>query len=181
MKTPLARFRWVTAYGLTEMLVALAIMAILLGIAAPGFVTLIENHRIKTAASDLLAAIMLTRAEAIRRNRRVDLVPADGVDWTSGWVIYVDTDNQSRRRAADEIIFLHGPLARTMTLGSVMRDRTRPYLAYGANGRSRSRANSQVPQAGHFIFALGQQRRLIVLNFVGRPRLCNPAVDAGCG
>lgn len=161
-------------------MIALAIMAILLAIAVPGFVTLIENHRINTAASDLLAAVTLTRAEAIRRNRRIDLVPVDGVDWTSGWVIYVDADKQNIRIATDEIIFLHGPLVKAMTLESVMRDRTQPYLAYGANGRSRSRANSQVPQVGHFIFVLGRQRRHIVVNFVGRPRLCNPAIDAGC-
>ena len=62
---------------------------------------------------DLFGAIDLTRAQAIARGRRVQLVPADGAgrDWRRGWIVFVDRDGDRRPGAGDEVIMRHGPLA----------------------------------------------------------------------
>ena len=170
--------------GLTlhELLIVMAIVALLLALSMPSFQLVIERHRINTAAADLYAAVTLTRAEAIRRGASVELAPTDGADWANGWVVASDV-SQARGgagRSSTQIVRVHGPLAKGITITSVMKDSASPYVAYGANGRSRTRKNSQVPQAGHFVLSLGRQQRRIVLNFVGRPRLCNPASDRNC-
>jgi type IV fimbrial biogenesis protein FimT len=73
-------------FTLVEVMVVLAILAILLGIGMPGYRTLIAQQRVKTTATDLHSALALARSEAIKRNRMVTLSPSvDG--WSAGWAI----------------------------------------------------------------------------------------------
>ena len=167
-------------WTLLELLIATTIAAIVMLLAAPRFEQLRAKQRIDSAARDLMAAITLTRAEAIRRSERVDLMPVDGTDWRSGWVIFIDANNNHRPDVDEKIIHTHSPLPPRLTVSSHLHDRSIPYIAYGANGRSRTNANNQVPQAGHLELALAAHRRRIILNFMGRPRLCDPATDSGC-
>ena len=170
--------------GLTllELLVAVALIGVLLTLAVPSIQSIIERYKINAAAADLFAAIMLTRAEAIRRGGSVELVPGDGTDWAKGWTITTVESQPSPGSGAGgaQIVRVHGPVGRGIVINSVMKDSASPYVAYGAYGRSRTRRNGQVPQAGHFALRLGQQQRRIVLNFVGRPRLCDPSRELNC-
>ena len=149
-------------------------------LAQPSFKQLIDKQHIDTAARDLFGSVMLTRSEAIRRNKRVDLVPVDGVDWRNGWSIFVDADDHDSSATVQKIIQRHTSLTPRLTITTALHDRSSPYIAYAGNGRSRINANSQVPQVGHLELALGNQRRRIILNFIGRPRLCDPANEVGC-
>ena len=159
----------------------LALVAVLLTLAVPGFEAIIQKQKIGIAANDLFAAITLARSEAIRRNARVDLVPADGADWASGWVILVASDAPNPMFGNAKIIHTHAPVASGITIKSVMRDSSKPYIAFIGSGRTRINANSQTPQAGHIGFSLGLLQRRIILNFLGRPRLCNPVTERACG
>ncbi len=167
-------------WTLIELLVAISIAAILTLIAVPDFQKLLARQRIDVAARDLFAAILLTRAEAIRRGERVDLVPVNGVDWQSGWVIFIDTNDNHRLDRDEKIIHTHAPLTKNLVIESHLHDRAKPRIAYGANGRSRASGNGQVAQAGHLDMFLAGHRRRIILNFVGRPRLCDPVAEVGC-
>lgn len=167
-------------WTLIELLIVLTIATILMLLAHPSFTQLIDKQRIDTAARDLFSSIMLTRSEAIRRNKRVDLAPIDGVDWRNGWSIFVNANNLDNSVTVKKIIHRYTSLTPRMTITTALHDRSSPYIAYAGNGRSRTNANSQVPQVGHLELALGNQRRRIILNFIGRPRLCNPVNEAGC-
>ncbi len=168
-------------YTLVELMIALALLAIILARAVPGFVELIERQKISVTTADLLTAIQLTRAEAIRRGQRVDLVPADGVDWSSGWVIFIDGNRNRRVDAGEVVILVHDAVARGIAINSAMTDNSATYIAYAASGRTRTNANSQTPQFGHISLSLGAQQRRIIVNFLGRARACNPLVEAACG
>ncbi|MDB5805041.1 MAG: hypothetical protein JWN73_2363, partial [Betaproteobacteria bacterium] len=74
--------------------------------------------------------------------------------------------------AGDELLYSHAPPAADVTIAGSFTDNSRPYLAYGAGGQSRSRTGAA--QAGSWQFSCGSQHRKIVINFVGRPRSCNP-------
>lgn len=167
-------------WTLIELLIATSIAVVLMLIAVPDFQKLLAKQRIDIAARDLFAAILLTRAEAIRRGERVDLMPANEVDWRSGWIIFVDANNNHRPDTAEKIIHTHAPLGKRLVIESHLHDRAIPYIAFGANGRSRTNANSQISQPGHLDLILAGQRRRIILNFTGRPRLCDPVADARC-
>lgn len=79
-------------FTLTELLIAVAIIGILAGLAAPSFSDLIKSQRVKSMASDLNASLTLARSEAIKRNRDVTLSPVTVGSWQDGWQI-ADPDN----------------------------------------------------------------------------------------
>jgi type IV fimbrial biogenesis protein FimT len=85
-----APVRKLTASGFTlpELVITIAIAAILAAIAAPSFTSLIAGQRIRTASFDLVANLMLARSEAIKQNGNVTITSASGTDaWANGWAI----------------------------------------------------------------------------------------------
>jgi type IV fimbrial biogenesis protein FimT len=170
----------ITGFTLMELMVVLNIAIILLMIGVPSFSAVIKNQKITTATNDFFMAINLTRSEAIRRGARVDLIPSDGGDWSKGWVIFVDKNNNQIMDAGDEVIFTHGPLSRDLAIRSALTDSSKAYLAYTGTGRTRTNSSGQTPQFGTISFTLDRKVRRIKLNFLGRPRLCNPENDNTC-
>lgn len=90
-------------FTLVELMMTLAVLAILLGIAVPGFQSTFASNRLITTTNDLVSAVQLIRMEAIRKNHRVSLCRSDdGAScgtgtgtWTNGWVIFDDPDHDA--------------------------------------------------------------------------------------
>ncbi|OIQ86718.1 type II transport protein GspH [mine drainage metagenome] len=74
-------------YGFTlvEMMVVLAVFAILLGIASPSYTSMIANMRVRTAASDFVADLAYARAQAISLRGRIGVA---GAGFASGWTVF---------------------------------------------------------------------------------------------
>lgn len=170
-------------FTLTELLVVLAIAAILLAVAMPSLRQLIERQRLRATANDLFSAIDLTRSQAITRGRRVTMAPADpqGIDWRRGWVVFVDKNENRRPDADEEVIFEQGPVAPGVSIryGFSASPGT-AYIAYNSAGRSCSATNSLAAHWGSLAVMLGEQARNIKINMLGRVRLCDPQKDADC-
>lgn len=77
--------------GLTmiELMVTIAVVAILAFIAVPSFQNYIANQRVRSSAADLLSAMNFARSEAIKRNlaNGVSVSPVTAGDWTDGWTV----------------------------------------------------------------------------------------------
>lgn len=64
-------------FTLVELMVAIAIMAIVIAFAVPSFEQIRNGNRLSSGANDLLTALQLARTEAIRRNRAITFCPTD--------------------------------------------------------------------------------------------------------
>jgi len=73
-------------FTLVEALVVIAMIGVLLGLAAPSFVTYTATQKVKTASFDLYAAMVFARSEAIKRKQLVTVAP-NGGDWAAGWTV----------------------------------------------------------------------------------------------
>jgi type IV fimbrial biogenesis protein FimT len=82
----LGRRKSFRGFTLTEMLIAVSVIAILTTSAAPSYRSLILNQHVRTVASDLHTSLFFARGEAIKRAASVDVIPTSG-DWTQGWSV----------------------------------------------------------------------------------------------
>ena len=98
-------------FTLIELMVTIAIAAILLLVAAPSFVTYRQNSQLTAAANTFLANAFAARAEAMKRQLNVFVRPA-GADWSAGWTSYVDGDwdNFNNTPGVDITLSTQGPL-----------------------------------------------------------------------
>lgn len=161
-------------FSLIELMVVLGVATILLAMAAPSFGSLIQRERMTSTVNDFLAALSLTRSEAIQRGGRVDLVPDEG-GWASGWVVFVDGNDNQKPDAGENVIFRHGPVPAGMTVQAVFPyDSETEYVAYTGSGRTRKNGSSAQPLFGSFRFRTDNQRRNVVINMLGRPSVCIP-------
>ena len=188
---PSNRARGVT---LIELIVALAIIAVLLAGAVPSFVRFVSNHRASTATNDLVHGIALARSEALKRSRRVYVAPLGG-HWRDGWAVFVDrNDNRAfdppDREAGDDVIAVHDALpasiAITNSSGSRLEPFTdsgappRPYLMFDGGGYPRQR-NGALNFGGIVVTdrtGSGSTIRTVCLGSSGRIRIVQD--HAGC-
>ena len=82
-------------FTLIELMVAVAMIAILSAVAAPSFSEMMVRSAIRSASSDLGADLNVARAEAIRVGGRVSVCPRTsptdmtcGSDWSQGWLVF---------------------------------------------------------------------------------------------
>jgi type IV fimbrial biogenesis protein FimT len=166
---------------LIELMVTIAIAAVLGGLAAPSFKGLMASNQLKSHASSLLSSLLLARSEAIKRNGRVILCKsADGLacttagGWQHGWVIFADADNDAVLDAGETVIQRVAALSGNFSLTGNTNVANR--VTYISNGS----ANSQV---GTFtlceVGSSSGKAREIVINITGRPKIVEATV-ASC-
>lgn len=162
-------------FTLIEAMVVVSIVAILAALAAPSFQAMLDRQRVSTVAADLYSSVVLTRAEAIRRNVRVELAPLDGVDWANGWRVRVP----SAGIPPGEVIYTHPPVPAGISVTEQLLPAGEPMLSFDGTGRSRLAANARVSRTGGWLVEVPARpaapRRKLTLNQLGRPTVCDPA------
>jgi len=128
-------------FTLVEMLIALAVAAILLGVGIPSFSGAIKNSQVSSDYNGLVQALYLARSEAVKTSELVTVCPKKAIDstqcgpglndWKYGWLVFIDMQPESSGDAADigpedEIILIHDELRSENTV-----------TAYGSSDRSR--------------------------------------------
>lgn len=107
-------------FTLIELVVTIAILSILLTIAIPSFSALIINNRISTQTNDFISDLAYARAEAVRRNTRISICESAtgtscgvgaGATWDTGWMIWIDLNNDGIVNPGEPILRVHGALS----------------------------------------------------------------------
>ena len=97
-----------------ELLVTIAVLAILAALAGPSFTSLMERWRIRQATEDLQGTLFLARSEAIKRGGNVAIVKtgnghgcanaSTAADWGCGWAVFVDTNGDGTLNTGETIL-----------------------------------------------------------------------------
>ena len=82
-------------FSLIELMVTLAVLAIVLGLAAPSFSSMLQDNRALSLGSELQGALQFARSEAVKRRLNVVICRRNaagsacenGADWSVGWLV----------------------------------------------------------------------------------------------
>lgn len=178
------------AFTLVEVMVVLALLALLMTFAVPGFRDFLRTSQLSSQTNTVIAALYAAKNEAIKHNSNSYFVPVDGADWASGWMVFVDNDfNQTYDLATDTLIMQGEPLPDIVRLeGSGTMDEDEPYISFNGSGYPRTKtgasgnASLSLQLKGVSGAELVRNSRFIVLAVTGRIRSCKPqsSTDASC-
>lgn len=165
--------------SLTEMLTALAVAAVLAGVAAPGLSTLVGRGQADAAMAQMVGAIRFTRHLAITRGTTATLCPGTGSrcgrrdSWHEGALVFLDANADGRLDAGDAVARRLPPLPRGYTL-RWRSFRNRTSLSMRPNGLTNWQNGSMTlcPPDGD-----ATKARRLVINAQGRVRLAHDGED----
>jgi len=178
-------------FTLIELMITIAIAAILMMIVAPNLSAYRRNAELTSAANTFMASLNAARSEAMKRGRNAMVVPTNnGANWNDGWVVFVDIDrSQNYNESTDSVVASQAALPAGITITGVnSASGSTPYVMFDASGYSRLKAGgfgaltlSMARTEGTTAEQLDQTRRIIVAS-TGRVRMCKPlsATDANC-
>ncbi len=165
-------------FTLIELMITIAIAAIVMAIGVPAFQDMIRNNRIIAQTNDVMSALNFARGEAIKRGRPVVLCKSsDGAacatsgNWDQGWMIFVDTNNNAAADSGEEILRVHDALTGGNTL--VGNGNVSTYISYSSDGVTRLK-NGGSFQSGTLTFGLcnsSHEKNKITINKTGRVKI----------
>ena len=180
-----------SGFTLIELMITLAIAAILLMVAVPNLSAYRRNAELTSAANTFMASLNTARSEAMKRGRNAMVVPTNnGSNWNDGWVVFVDIDrSQNYNESTDTVVASQAAFPAGINITGVNSAAGgTPYVMFDASGYSRLKAGgfgalslSMARTEGTVAEQLDQTRRIIIAS-TGRVRICKPlsATDANC-
>jgi type IV fimbrial biogenesis protein FimT len=98
-------------FTLIELMMTLAVLAILTAAAAPAFGNLISSTGARASRSNLTTALNTARIFAASKSEHVVVCPSaegqycdDTTEWQHGWIVFLDADNDSERGDDEELL-----------------------------------------------------------------------------
>ncbi|MHB1677041.1 MAG: GspH/FimT family pseudopilin [Sulfuriferula sp.] len=115
-----------SGFTLLELMVTVAVAAVLLAISVPNFQTFFNSNRIVTVTNDYITAINFARSEAVKGGAMTTLCMSNNGStctgnsgWSNGWIIWSDL-NANGVMDAGELMQSHGPVnAGNVVMGGV--------------------------------------------------------------
>ena len=95
------------------------IVGILALIGITGFREIVQNSRAVTLSNEFISAVAFARSEAIKRSTNVSVCPAANANglacgnsgnWSNGWIVFVDSDNDGTINNTTDRLKVHDPL-----------------------------------------------------------------------
>ncbi len=166
-------------FTLIELMVTLAVAAIVLTIAVPSFTTTVQNNRLSTQLNELVGSLHLARSEAIKR--RVTMTVCGSTDqsscntsnWENGWLVFADTDEDGAVDAGETIVAVYENAGGNYTLRTNAFSSSQ-FIQYALAG--------DIDSAGTFTLCDSRgttNARAVNINATGRPRVAIDGSDSG--
>jgi type IV fimbrial biogenesis protein FimT len=184
MHTPRRSLKGLT---LIELMIALAVVAVVSAFAAPALGTFAANGRLRMSTLDLVESIAFARAQAVSRRMPVSLcrsanpaasAPSCGGserDWSTGWIVFVDVNADGSYALASDTL-LRAVAGSSGEARIRTNDQANRNLQFGANGTT-------LEGDGTVIFAVcddreGSMGRQVIVPPIGRAWVARGTEDS---
>jgi len=190
------RAKQVSGFTLIELMVTVALAAILAFVAVPNLNTFKRNVELTSVTNSLVAAIATVRSEALKRGYSAYVTPSNGTNWSGGWISFVNVsgDNTSRSyEAATDVLLIRqeilpsyfsvtGPCTTDSPSGT-------SFVRFDASGFAGPSSCNGIRNSNFLIERNDlpansperlEQSRRVIISITGRVRACNPKRDTDC-
>jgi type IV fimbrial biogenesis protein FimT len=175
-------------FTMIELMVTIAIVAILTTLAAPSFKRLIQSNTMSGTVNSFLADLRYARSESIRRGGSVVVCRSDSPEaaspscaasnsagtkgWASGWIIFQDNDKGGTYNAGDNLLRVQSAISAVdaITEGTAS---VSTALTFTGTGRLQSLPAASTPLQltfGGSSYAT-DVKRIVCVNLSGRARV----------
>lgn len=118
-------------FTLLELMITVTLLGILAAIALPSFGDLVKSNRITTQANSVVASLHYARNETVNRGVDVRIEPVvTGTDWSAGWRVRIDGNNDGDFSDAEDIIIRNYEAVNSSTLTNTVSQ-----IVYSPNGQ----------------------------------------------
>ena len=105
----------ISGFTLVELMVAVAVAAVLLAIAAPNFSEMLKQNRVQSQVRELYSQLAYARSEAMARGVRVTICHSNDESscsgtWSNGWIICVDNNGDGSCAVGDALLRVYSDL-----------------------------------------------------------------------
>jgi type IV fimbrial biogenesis protein FimT len=171
-------------FTLVELMVVVAIAALLMLVAGPSFLAFQRDSDLSSLASDLTASLNMARSESMKRARHVTVTPREA-HWFSGWRVFVDLNRNGVLDAGELVLSEMVPPPRgdySFTGTEVAAAADGPYIMFDGSGYSRTRSGGFASATITMRDVSSSASRKVKVANTGRVRSCKPknASDSTC-
>jgi type IV fimbrial biogenesis protein FimT len=176
-------------FTLIELLFVVTLIGIMIAIAVPSFASFIANYRATSAVNDVLQAMTLARAEAMKQSRRIIILPNDSTgnpiktgSWSNGWTVFADLNNNQTYDSASEaatVISKHAAFPTSTTFAAPASPATgifggANYVQFDGTGYPHTSATGTLGGVA-ITDTVGSKNsvRTLCMAVLGRPRIVN--------
>lgn len=176
-------------FTLIELMLTLAVAAVLLLVAAPNFVSFQRNSELTSLANKLVGAINSARGEAMKTGRNAYVIPLNSSDWAEGWRVYVDLNGNDVYDAGTDTLMLSEPAVPSyMTItgnnGAAISTTPVPHIGFNGSGFAQSIGNKTLANLSLVIKRndtsasnADSETRLVIVARTGRTRACKKSAN----
>lgn len=185
-----------SGFTLVELLIVLSIVGILITLGLPSTGTFLRGNQLVASTNELLSALHVARAEAIKTNGRVTICESsDGTDcsttgnWKNGWIVFIDTDGNGGGTGAvctaatantDCLLRVHLGFDETQLTIAGLDANGVAIQSFTFSSRGLPKNNNGSPQSGTFSICGNNDGRAVVLSLSGRVRITDNAAVNTC-
>lgn len=132
--TSASAFNRQSGFSLFEILISLAVTVIVLAIAVPNFANIIHSNKLTGSVNDFVAALHLTRSEAVRAGGATicasdNQIDCNSTDWHDGWIVFSDYNADGNRDSLEPVIRAAEGVPTSLSV-----DADSAVITYGRNG-----------------------------------------------
>jgi type IV fimbrial biogenesis protein FimT len=166
-------------FTLLELLVAMAVAAVLVTVAIPSYRGLVSRNAMAAQVNDLVGDLQYARSQAVTRGQRVYLCKssdqktclckssnektcADAGDWSQGWIVFApNPDDGNAAPTSDNLLRVHGALDDQIQItGNSHVDDKISFDANGFASNSNGTLTAKAPSAADTRIVIARSGRL---------------------